>query len=248
MRLQVLSDLHLEFDSYEPKQTSADVVILAGDISVGREGLNWAKSSFDGKPVVYVLGNHEFYLYSIPELTKTLKREAKDSQVHVLENNSIQVDGFTILGCTLWTDFQLWPRPVEAMQVANRGMKDFSLIGMENLKRRFRSLDSARFHDQSMRWLERRLTKCDRAKTIIVTHHAPCLRSISPHQASGVLSAAFTSRLDEFIAASGVPLWIHGHTHYNCDYQIGVTRVYSNQRGYPAQKLPGFQPEAVLEV
>lgn len=38
MRLHVLSDLHLEFDSFfEPKAGSADVVVLAGDTSFG----NW---------------------------------------------------------------------------------------------------------------------------------------------------------------------------------------------------------------
>jgi len=27
-------------------------------------------------------------------------------------------------------------------------------------------------------------------------------------------------------------LWIHGHTHDNCDYIVGRTRVLSNQSGY----------------
>jgi predicted phosphodiesterase len=39
MRLQILSDLHLEFGDYAPDQTRADVVILAGDIHVGCEGI-----------------------------------------------------------------------------------------------------------------------------------------------------------------------------------------------------------------
>src|SRR3989442_5594601 len=37
----------------------ADVVILAGDVHLGREGRKWIRNHFRDKPVVYVLGNHE---------------------------------------------------------------------------------------------------------------------------------------------------------------------------------------------
>jgi predicted phosphodiesterase len=60
MRLHVLSDLHLEFGS-DPKipPTDADVVVLAGDIHLGREGRRWARKQFPEKPVIYVLGHTE---------------------------------------------------------------------------------------------------------------------------------------------------------------------------------------------
>ena len=35
MKLQILSDLHLEFAGFEPPRPDADVVVLAGDIGVG---------------------------------------------------------------------------------------------------------------------------------------------------------------------------------------------------------------------
>ena len=60
MRLHILSDLHLEFGSAELPPTDADLVILAGDIHLGREGWQWAWEEFPSRPVVYVLGNHEF--------------------------------------------------------------------------------------------------------------------------------------------------------------------------------------------
>ena len=47
---------------------------------------------------------------------------------------------------------------------------------------------------------------------------------------------------------SRVPLWIHGHTHHNVDYKIGATRIYSNQRGYPEERLAGFAPEKIIEI
>jgi len=44
MRLHVLSDLHLEFEPFTPPTVEADAVILAGDVSTGRNGLKWALS------------------------------------------------------------------------------------------------------------------------------------------------------------------------------------------------------------
>ena len=107
MHLHILGDLHLEFGAINIPATNADVIVLAGDIHVGREGLRWARKQFPGKPVVYVLGNHEFYRHSLPGLTETLKGETDGSHIHVLENSSVEINGYTFLGCTLWTDFQL---------------------------------------------------------------------------------------------------------------------------------------------
>jgi hypothetical protein len=41
--------------------------------------------------------------------------------------------------------------------------------------------------------------------------------------------------------------WVHGHPHHGVDYQLGKTRIFSNQRGYPGQIAPRFQPAAVIE-
>jgi hypothetical protein len=39
MKLHILNDLHIEFEDFAPPATDADVVVLAGDIGVGMEGL-----------------------------------------------------------------------------------------------------------------------------------------------------------------------------------------------------------------
>jgi 3',5'-cyclic AMP phosphodiesterase CpdA len=248
MRLQVFSDLHLEFGWFEPTIKNPDVVVLAGDIHQGTAGVKWAKQFCRDCPVIYVPGNHEFYNHSIPDLFKALKREARGSNVHVLENNVFTIDGFIFLGCSLWTNFQLWPDAREAMSFAEREMSDFWLIKMQAGKGGFSAKDSAKIHAASVRWLVRQMSRHDPARTIVVTHHAPSSRSIPPHQADDVFSAAFASDLNSLIRASRVPLWIHGHTHYNVDYKIGMTRIYSNQRGYPNERLRCFEPGNVIEV
>ena len=43
VRLYVLSDLHLERQRFNPFPVDADVVVLAGDIAVGTDGVEWAR-------------------------------------------------------------------------------------------------------------------------------------------------------------------------------------------------------------
>ena len=53
MKLHILSDLHTEFADFSPPETGADVVILAGDIGVGRGGSPVSESAGNlcaGKP------------------------------------------------------------------------------------------------------------------------------------------------------------------------------------------------------
>jgi predicted phosphohydrolase len=248
MRLQVFSDLHLELGWFEPTIRDADVVVLAGDIHQGVQGLKWAKQHCRDCPVIYVLGNHEFYNHSIPDLIQALKREAKGSNVHVLENNACIINNFVFLGCSLWTNFHLWPDAHEAMSLADREMSDFALIKKREGNGMFCAIDSAQIHAASVKWLARLMSRHDPSRTIVVTHHAPSSRSIPPHHAAEALSAAFASDLDLKIQASRIPLWIHGHTHYNVDYKIGVTRIYSNQRGYPNEMARFFEPGKIIEI
>ena len=111
MRLHILADLHLEFGPVDVPTTEADVVVLAGDIHIGSMGLEWAKSQFGDKPMIYVLGNHEFYRHALPELTERLEDETRGSHIQLLENRAIEFGGFTFLGCTLRTDFALRCNP-----------------------------------------------------------------------------------------------------------------------------------------
>ena len=176
MRLHILSDLHLEFGWVELPPTDADLVILAGDIHLGREGLRWAQQQFPNKPVVYVLGNHEFYRHTIPSLTEQLKRETDGSHTHLLENDVVKIDDLTILGCTLWTDFKARGAPEASMQAAEGIMSDYSIIQFSPENRTLRARDTLAMHNQSVAWLQQQLKQQEPSRTIVVTHHAPSLR------------------------------------------------------------------------
>jgi predicted phosphodiesterase len=249
MRLHILSDLHLEFGGGTPiPETDADVVILAGDIHLGSEGCRWARKHFPKQPVIYVLGNHEFYRHSLPSLTDTLKAEMEGSQICVLENNSVEIGGYTFLGCTLWTDFELTGDPAMAMQIAGDGMSDYHIIRYNPEHRMLDPRDTVRAHRESVAWLRSALAQVNPAQTVVVTHHSPSPRAEAPYHAGSPLRAAFGSHLDALVESSGVPLWIYGHTHHNADFKIGATRVLSNQCGYPDRPCAGFNPGLVVEI
>ena len=85
MKLHILSDLHTEFAEFDPPETDADIVVLAGDVGVGTAGIEWAGRQFKDKPVIYVPGNHEYYHHDIG-ITDALK-SAAPANVHVLDRD-----------------------------------------------------------------------------------------------------------------------------------------------------------------
>jgi len=248
MFIHILSDLHIEFEPFEPPPTESDVIILAGDIHIGSKGLLWAKESFAGKPVIYVLGNHEYYGKALPKLTEKLKQEAVGSNVHILENDSVIVGDVVFLGCTLWTDFELLGDPRIAGYEATQKMTDYKKIRVSPQYRKLRSIDTAVIHRRSLRWLKKALANHAGKNVVVVTHHAPSKRSLPQWYAEDLLSAAYASHLDEVVASSKVKLWIHGHIHAPRDYVIGATRVVCNPKGYPDEYNERFQADYVIEI
>lgn len=67
MKLHILSDIHLEFQEFDPPDVGANVIILAGDIHVKNKGIRWALDKLPKVPILYVLGNHEYYGKAIPK-------------------------------------------------------------------------------------------------------------------------------------------------------------------------------------
>ena len=248
MQLHVLSDLHLEFAPFEPPPIQADAVVLAGDTHLGLRGVEWAAQAFAGWPVIYVLGNHEFYGHTAPDLIAKAQARGAELGVHVLSDSGIVVEGVRFLGATLWTDFRLFgPSPTVAM-VAQQRMVDFRKIRVSPQYRKLQPADTALWHARSIRFLQQALAERFDGPTVVVTHHAPSSRSVAPSFATDELSAAYASALDELVASSAAVYWIHGHTHYNARYELGRTSIVSNQRGYPDEPAPGFDPALVLSV
>jgi predicted phosphodiesterase len=271
LRVRVLSDLHLEFEPRGPiagavewrfgqgglPSVPADLVVLAGDIALGADGVRWARRTFR-EPVVYVAGNHEFYRRQLQDTLSALDAEAAGSNVHFLEDRELRIaiagSDVRVLGATLWTDFLLEGalNRQAAMYIAERAMSDYAVIRFADPARGERPLradDTAAANARSRAFLERSLATPFAGTTIVVTHMLPSPRSLSPSWTGSPLNGAFASDLEALVVRHQPALWIHGHTHESSDYRIGNTRVVCNPRGYVPHELnPAFDPTLVVDV
>lgn len=248
MKIQVMSDLHLEFDEYEPLVDEADVVILAGDIYVGDKGIKWVEKHIKFKPVVYVLGNHEYWKHAHPKLINDLQVKTKNTNIHILENSVVAIDGINFFGATMWTDYNINNDKQAAMLVCWQMLNDYKRIRTSPKFAKFSPKDSVRIHNESTAWLMNELDNYKGQKNVVVTHHAPSAQSLPPDGATDILNAAYASHLDDVMKKYAPLLWVHGHTHKSNDYLIGETRVVSNARGNPYSLNPGFEDVFIIDI
>ena len=250
MKIQILSDLHLEVSRFDPIKTDAEVVILAGDIGKGSMGVDWAARSFPDQQVVYLSGNHEPYYLDVNEIDFAIKEEGDlHKNVEVLDNSTFIFGDVRFLGCTLWTDFMLFgeeDRPF-AVNEAKMYLNDFRVI--RNGDRKFTVGDTIERHKRSLKFLKDHLAKPFAGKTVVVTHHLPSMLSVPARFKESMLSACFASNLDYLFGKMN--LWVHGHSHDNVDFVANGTRVVCNPRGYVtyngAENFE-FDPTFTLEV
>lgn len=260
MKINVLSDIHLEYSHFEPPTTVADVVVLVGDVAQRTHGIEWAIETWGGlpprnasvgsypRPVLYVLGNHELYHAEYHGIRREIKRRAErarsqGAKVWVLDNDAVEIDGVRFLGTTLWTDYQLYGggnAMAYAMREAERRLSDHQAIRYAP-HGTFKPSHALGLNRAAVAWLHGELSKSFPGKTVVVTHHLPSMRSVPDRFRADILSASFASNLDELVKQADV--WIHGHTHGNCDYPLGKCRVLCNPRGYVWQRNDDFFAE-----
>lgn len=240
MKIQIKSDLHLEFSAHDiSNSNNDDVLILAGDIFpitdlfsykiiANRYRTFLENCSKRFKDVIYVLGNHCYYYGDIASTVKNFKTYCSQyPNIHVLNNDSITIDGLTFVGTTLWTNMN--NRNIFTLLDAKRGMADYQVIYSNgNI---LTPDDTIQLFEESMHYLSEEVKKHD--KVIVVTHHAPSLNSLHKKFEGNTLNGAFLNDLDDFIYDNdNILCWVHGHCHSRFDYYIGMTRVICNPRGY----------------
>ena len=265
MKLNLLSDLHLDLtNTFQPEKTDADIVVLAGDIADGVNGILLAREAWPDQEIVYVPGNHEFYGHDRVLMLAEMRKVAKRQGVYLLDGQSHDrlfcFSGHVILGCSLWTDFCLYGESQKrnALNRAYTGLNDFYRI-KENGKS-FTPERSVELHEEAVSWLNNHLNfeyvedgwkeaVASSCKMIVVTHHAPSMKSVAERYKDDLLTACFASNLEELVGKSD--LWVHGHTHNSADYTIGKARVISNPRGYERNgsiENKEFNPGLVIEI
>ena len=127
MKLQLLSDLHLESHPrfHAEPVPGADMLILAGDIGSYQQGSRLTDADFGlGRfsprngwpvPVVYVPGNHEYDNLDFDETHGRLRALCEELDILWLERETRVIDGIRFVGTTLWADFDALAEPTDSL-------------------------------------------------------------------------------------------------------------------------------------
>ncbi|MBX3227676.1 MAG: metallophosphoesterase family protein [Labilithrix sp.] len=243
MKVQYVSDVHIEFhadegesfvESLEPD--GIDVLVLAGDVAVGR-GIGPALDRFcrryaDAR-VLYVHGNHEFYGTTREDVV-AITREAcaRNPNLAWLDGDVVTIGGVRFLGAPMW-----FKKPAGVRRLA-AAMNDFSQI------ERF---DTWVYEEnaRALAFFDRELARGD----FVVTHYLPAEVSVAPRWKGSALNPFFLCDVEALIRAREPACWVHGHTHDTVDAVVGATRVLANPFGYVRFELnPRFVDRAVVEI
>ena len=253
MKIQIVSDIHLEFGhNFHIDNAGADVLILAGDICCARHidkhiGF-FAQCSDKFKSIIYIMGNHEHYKHTFNDTASVIRKAlSRFDNIHLLDNQVLTIDGLKFIGATLWTDMNAnCPLTKNKLMF---GMNDFRLIKYKNRRDDYMKFGPGHAyaeHQISKAFIESQIL-FDDAPHVIVTHHAPSFRSIHPRYANDThMNGGYASNMEDLMTQN-VKLWIHGHTHTPFDYMVNDTRVLCNPMGYPNERN-GPNPNLILEI
>ncbi len=266
MQLQVLSDLHLETEAFDPEPApGADVLVLAGDIDS-----NWtAYERFAGwpVPVLVVPGNHEFDRRELRDALPAFRDHCARHGLKVLERDEYlhrTAEGRCVrfLGTVRWSDFDVFgpDRQAKALKAAGYFQKvmqatcDGDVFDAHAVRR-----EALACRD----WLAQCLVNASHGahKTVVITHFCPSLRSADPRYGTQPTTASFCNADDDLIGRAD--LWIHGHVHWRPDYTVprqstaaapaggaaAVSRVVCQARGLMRKgEAAGFDPLRLIPV
>ncbi|MGA0572928.1 metallophosphoesterase [Variovorax sp. VNK109] len=269
MKLQLLSDLHLETQPgfiAEPAP-QADLLVLAGDIGSYQYGSRLGDADFGLRqfsplpqyggwpvPVLYVPGNHEYDALDFDETHVRLRQTCDRLGITWLERESLVIDGVRFIGTTLWSDFDALAAEgslasrLKAREKAFRAANFYLRTTGGTRHGKPWLAEGVREQCQVCRdWLEAALREPFEGSTVAVTHFAPSLRSMDPRYGLTPGTAGFCNSHDDLLAHA--QLWLHGHLHAPSLYEHLGCRVVANPLGYAGKgEQDAFRPRAVIEV
>lgn len=263
MKIRIVSDLHLEInDGFALPRMEGEkdmVLILAGDICTIFGIRNFAEFFADAcvrhRRVLYVFGNHEFYKGKMGLAEQNFYEAVAKHNLNLTFTSigtAVIIDDIKFIMATLWTD---WNHPQNILHTSNefsmkycqRSMGDFFIIkdadGHTLTPEKTKVL-----HAEQLTFIEKELKRKETEKVVVITHHAPSLRSIHGRFWKDPLNPAFTSNLRKIWEEYKPNLLIHGHTHDGFDYmENDFTRLICNPKGYGMEN-PQFNPKKVVEI
>lgn len=256
MRIQLLSDLHLEAnpDFIPEPAPGADLLVLAGDVGsyqLRRDGSAMAEPDWGLRrfarwpvPVLFVPGNHEYDSLDVDEAHVRLRETCERLGLLWLERTTRVLQGVRFIGTTLWSDYDALGHRDKAFRAANHYL---AKMASQRLGALFDAQAMRELALECQRWLQGALAQAFDGPTVVVTHFAPTLHSADPRYGLTPGTAGFCNALDAWLPHAD--LWLHGHLHCPTDLRIGRCRIVANPLGYrDKDEQAGFLPRQLIEV
>lgn len=248
--LTLFSDLHLDQWRWAGRPKVQGLAILAGDVmEAGSDSpVAWAKARLPGGPVVFVPGNHDFYGGRMGPMLSRWRQQALGSNVHALYNQTLDYEGMRILGTTLWSGLALDGPVAGALLAKNLRYRiaDFSCM-YDHDGSAWTVARMLEEHEKALAFLRLELARDPDVPKIVVTHWPPTRGSLHPRFANDALSPYFINDYPDLVAQAA--LWLHGHTHDDCDYRVGEDprfgRVICAPRGYAFEGNLGYKGRVI---
>lgn len=260
MRIQLLSDLHLELHpEFMPQPApGVDVLVLAGDIGSYQTGSLLTEDDFGlarfsplraGSPwprVLFTPGNHEFDSLEFADTYARLRQICQSLGIEWLEREVVTIDAVRFVGTTLWSDFDAFAkaektltRQLQQREKAFRAANYY--LSKNTTLNQGQPMMADAMREMSLdcqAWLRGALRIPFAGTTVVVTHFAPTLHSADPRYGRQPGTAGFCNALDDMLPFAQV--WMHGHLHCPNNFTVRGTRdgrefacqVVANPLGY----------------
>jgi predicted phosphodiesterase len=261
MKLQIVSDTHLEFISPMTVDlpVAAEYIALLGDIGYPKQE-NYEKFLSELSPkyksVFVIAGNHEFYNSStaFEAMVEIIEEKcSKFPNVYFLNNKSMLVEGTRIIGTTLWSHIPNEKRSEVVNSIGDyQHIRRYNYTSSGEVRKYPISIDFTNMlHSEAVYFIKHELSnaKNSNEKVVLLTHHAPMFNGTSDPKYEGearAINYAFASKLEDLIAPP-ITNWCFGHTHYPTDFMFNGVRVSSNPRGYPCKEVLDFKPDFTID-
>lgn len=250
MEIQVVSDLHIEYrsDNCDPLdfiKPKAKILALLGDIGSIykydqlRNFMTKLCKHFE--TVLYVPGNHEFYVHKYYKplqmkiLYESLSRMVSEiDNLYMLDRNSVVINNICIIGCTLWSE----PKRNVPRFIVN-------IKGMTTDKYMYK-------HKKDLLYIEKMIeyTKYKNLKLVVLTHYSPTYDVLLPRKLSDKYVSLYATDLNYLLKKENIDTWVFGHIHQNIDTTLTPdgTRLVANQLGKPNDNITTFIKDFIIKI